>query len=492
MSNNLKDLAISGLFWSLILRYSQQLIVFSVAIVLARILLPAEFGIVSMLGVFMALAQTFLDFGISAALIQRQDIDQRDLSTVFYLNILTGFVLTLILFLSAPLIANFYSEPELVGITRFMSLNFIIISFGIVQNTLITKRVDFKIRMKISLPSLIISGVVAVYLAFNGFGVWSLAIQVVLQSFLHLIFLWYVEKWRPTLQFSISSIKKIIGFSANIFGSSMLDTFFKKLDVLLVGKFFNPADLGFYTRAVGLQQLPIRNTHASIKQVMYPVLSKMQDDNVRLKRAIRKIIKVVAFVGFPMLLGMLVVADPLIRVLITEKWLPSVKYLQLLCIGGLVYSISAVNLNILLVKGKADIFLKLEIVKKIMTMAGLFIGILWGIMGLIIGRIIVGWFAFILNIHYSGKQINYTVIEQLKDLLPYFILSIIMAVSVYFLGTTLGDNYNLKLFVEITAGVLIYYIIAKFFKLDGLTYLSDIIKEKYSQKKLTFSVWNGK
>jgi len=488
MTKNLKDMAISGLFWSLMLRYSQQIIVFSITIILARILSPAEYGIMAMLGVFMALSQTFLDFGISSALIQRQDITQKDLSTVFYLNIITGSVLTLILFFSAPVIANFYSKPELVNITKFMSLNFIIISFGIVQNTLITKRIDFKRRMKISLPSLVISGTIAIILAVKGFGVWSLAIQSVLHRFSNTIIIWFIEKWRPSLQFSINSIKKIIGFSVNMFGSGLLDTIFRKLDILLIGKFFSAVDLGFYSRAIGLQQMPIRNTHAALKQVTFPLLSKIQDDDIRLKRVFRKIIKVVAFIGFPMLLGMLVVADPLIRVLITEKWLPSVKYLQLLCIGGLTYSISAMNLNILLVKGKADIFFKLEIVKKIMILVGIFIGLFWGIMGLIIGRMIVGYFAFILNIYYSGKQINYTVIEQLKDLLPYLMVSIIMAISVYFLDISfVGDNFALKLLLEITTGVLIYYLIARFTRLDGLIYITEIIKEKITKKRLSLS-----
>ena len=473
MLNSLKDKTIRALIWSLSGQFGQQIVVFTISIILARLLEPYQFGLIGILSIFVALAQTLLDFGFGSAIVQRQNLEQKDLSTIFFFNVSTGIILCLILFSTAPLIASFFNNPQLSILARVLSLNFVVNSFGIVHGAILVKKIDFKTQVIIRLISILISGTIAITLAFNGCGIWSLVVQTISQNIVNTVLLWIINDWRPSFVFHYKSLKEIFGFSANIAGSSIINVIFEKLDLLLIGKLYVPVDLGFYTR---LQMLPIKNTYRVLRRVMFPVLSKIQNDLEQLKSVYTKVVRAVAFVSFPLMFGLLVVADPLVRVLLTDKWLPTVKYLQLLCLGGFLYPLSAINLNILIVRGRADIFFRLEVVKKIILVIAIIIGLNWGIIGLVSAKVIASYIAFYLNIHYSGNMINYGTFRQLKDLFPYFVLSIIMALLTYVVGLSI-DNQSMKLIVEIFTGVAIYYLLCKFFKLQAMQDTIRIIKE---------------
>ncbi|MBC8213908.1 MAG: MOP flippase family protein [Candidatus Marinimicrobia bacterium] len=476
MLDNLKNKTIRAFFWSLSGQLGQQSIVFVISVILARLLEPYQFGLIGILSIFVALANTLLDFGFGSAIVQRQNLEQKDLSTIFYFNVGTGICLSLILFFTAPLIASFFEIPQLSILARVLSANFIINSLAIVHGAILVKKIDFKTQVLIRLFSIVISGTIAITLAINGWGVWSLVIQTISQNILNTILLWVISDWKPSAIFRFKSLKEIFGFSANIAGSSIINVIFDKLDIILVGKLYAPTDLGFYTRAMSLQMLPIKNTYRVLRRVMFPVLSKIQNDLERLRSVYVKVIHVVAFISFPLMFGLLVVANPLVRVLLTDKWLPVVKYLQLLCLGGFLYPLSAINLNILLVKGRADIFFRLEIVKKVILTIAIIIGLKWGIVGLISAKVITSYIAFYLNIKYSGNMINYSITQQLKDLFPYFVLSIIMAMLTYAVGLSF-DNQTVKLVIEIFTGVIIYYLLCKLFKIQALRDTIHIIKD---------------
>ncbi len=476
-----KAKAVSGVLYTFLQQFSGQGIGFLVSIVLARILLPEEFGVIAMITVFMGIGNTLVNGGLTSSLIRTSEADQKDFSTVFFFNLLGSILVYLLLFISAPLIADFFEEPILLNLTRLYGVTFIINAFSTVQTTRLTQKMDFKTQLKVSIPSLIGSGVLGIVLAYWGFGVWSLVWMYISQAFLNSLQLWLVTNWKPSLIFDVSKFKYHFNFGYKILFSGLLDTIFKNSYSIVIGKIFSPALLGYYSRANTVVQLPVSNISGALSKVTYPLFSKFQDDDVRLKNVYKKILQMVTFVLAPVLMLLAVLGEPFFRFLFTEKWLPSVPYFQILCISGLLYPFHSYNLNILNVKGRSDLFLKLEIYKKIILVISIAISIPYGILGLLWARVGASVLGLIINTHYSGRFINYNLFQQMKDVSSIFILVIITGFMIrglddILLKRELSDL--IRIIVGLGIGSIFYVLVAYLLKYPSINEFKNIILKK--------------
>jgi len=483
MSDGLKSRTLNALFWSFLERFGQQGIQFIIGIILARLLLPEQFGLIAMLAIFMAIAQSFINSGFGQALIQKQGATHIDECSIFYFNILVGFLAAGLLCLAAPWIAGFYNQPLLVPLTCALSLNLIINAFGLVQTTLLTKHIDFKTQLKVSVIATVISGTIGVTMALNGFGVWSLVAQSLSSNLFRTALLWLFNPWRPSLVFSFVSLRGMFAFGSRLLASGLLDTVFRNIYLVVIGKLFSPADLGFYSRAKGLQQLPVSNISTIIGRVTFPVFSSVQDDKTRLKRGVRKALTMLVMINFPMMVGLAIVAKPLVLLLLTEKWAPCIPYLQLLCVVGMLYPLHIINLNVLTAQGRSDLFFQLEILKKILVVIAIAVTYRWGIIAMIYGQIATSCLAYLLNSYYTGKMLDYPITEQIQDLIPSLALAGIMGLGVYALKYAPIINQSALLSVQITTGIVIYTGICYIFRISCFMEVIEIVKSKLLNHK---------
>lgn len=415
--------------------------------------MPSEFGLIGMVSVFVGVSGVFVNCGFGEALIQKRDATLKDESSVFYVNVFLGLIASLCLFVAAPWIAHFYEQPALLQLTRWMALNIVVGSFGVVQTMLLTKKLDFKTQIKISIISAISSGTIAILMALNGFGVMSLVAQTMIGTFLSTIMLWVFQGWRPILSFSLDSLKTMFPYGSRLFVSGLLNSIFIEIYSIIIGKLYDPAVLGFYTRARQLQQLPVDNISGIVGRVSFPVFASIHEDKIALKRGVRKGLKGLAWLTFPIMVGMGLTARPLVLVLLTDKWEPCIPFIRLLCVYGALYPLSLIHVNALSAQGRSDLFLKVEIIKKVLVIVGIVATFHFGVTGLLVGNIAVGILSYYLNSHYSARLIEYSWKEQILDLLPYVGLSALMGVFVF--GSSflpLRGNISL-LSIQIIVGV---------------------------------------
>ena len=487
--SKLKKQAIRGILWSFLEAVGQRGIQFIVGIILARLLLPEEFGLIGMITIFIAISQTFLDSGFGAALIQKAEISNKDTSSVFYFNIIIGIIAALTLCFVSPWVASFYDQPLLTPLLRVMSTILIINSFGLVQIVLLRKEVNFKTYTKAVLIASGLSGLIGVGMAWSGYGVWSLAFQQISAALILVILLWKFNPWRPTKEFSFSSLRQMFNFGSKLFASGLLNTIFENIYLIIIGKIFSPADLGYFTRAKNLQQLPSRTISGIVARVAFPVFSKIQDDTERIKRGMKKALTVLVFINFPLMVGLAITAKPVVIVLLTEKWLPCVKYLQLLCMVGMLFPLHLINLNVLQAMGKSDLFLRLEIIKKVLTTISICITWRWGISAMIIGQIITSLFSYYLNAYYNRRLVNYSIWEQIHDLAPYLFNAIIMGCTCQLINLLPFTNSIFLLLLQVTAGIFVYILLCHKIKLAAYVEIKQLffqympIKTRYSQVK---------
>lgn len=465
MSDNINNRTAIALLWSGIERLGFQAINLVVQIILARLLLPNDFGLVGMLVVFVSVSQAIIDGGFGEALIQRKNATPKDYSTIFYFNLSVSVFCYLLLVLFAPNIAAFYNEPRLVLLTRVVGLNLIINAIGQIQYTLLVKNIEFKTISKVRLISVVFSGILGVALAYWGVGVWALVIFTLASNLFRSILLWVFNKWRPGLIFSMESLNQLFPFGSKLFISTIIADLFENIYLIVIGKFFSAKDLGFYTQAKTFQLVPVVTFSLIVENVIFPTLSRYQDDIDMLKRGFSKAMKLQVFINFPVMLGLMVVAKPLILLLLTDKWLTSVLYLQLLCVCGLFYPIGVTNMNVFKVTGRSDLYLRLTIISRVLTVISIVIGLQWGIVGLIVGRMLNSMITSTIAICFSGKLIKYHLGEQLMDILPILFAAAVMAAVVYLIGQL--DHYSLlsQLLVQILSGALVY---------SGMSYLLRI------------------
>lgn len=480
---SLKQKTVSGLLWSSIDLLTSQGLTFVVGIILARLLSPREFGLIGMITVFIAISTSFINSGFSNALIRKRNCTETDYSTVFYFNLFAGIFFFLILFFSASAIAGFFKEPELKTILQVLGVVLIIDSLSIIQKTILTKRIDFKLQTRISIISSLGSGFIALYMAFTGFGVWSLVAQRLSRQALNTLFLWIWNRWRPLLVFSTQSFKELFGFGSKLLVSGLINTLYNNIYYLIIGKYFSAQELGFYTRADEFKRMPSESIDGMISRVSYPVLATMQDNIPQLKANYKTLIRSTMFITFVLMMGMAAVAEPMIIALIGEKWRPSIIYLQMLSFVGMMYPLHSLNLNMLQVQGRSDLFLKLEIIKKVLAVPTIIIGVFWGIKMMIAGMMVNTLIAYYLNSYWSGPKIGYPMKEQIQDILPSFGLALLMAAFVFGLGLILPFNYLGVLIVQITAGAAFVILFCEIFKFRDYLFVKNTLVEKLKDIK---------
>ena len=477
--DSLKNKTKKGLAWSMIERFATQGVQFLFGIILARLLSPDDYGIIAMPLVFLAIAQCIIDSGFSTALIRKPELTEDDLSTAFYFNIGVGILCYAVLFFTSPLIAVFYHTPILSSLLKVTALAVLFNPLCAVQQAILTRKIDFKTQAIVSLSGAVVSGIVGLYMAYNGFGVWSLVFQQVGGYVMRTILLWVLGKWKPKRKWSWESFHYLWGFGSKMLGSGLLDTIYNNIYPIVIGKYFSAQDLGNYTRAQQFSSLPSSNVTGVLQRVTFPVLSSIQNEDERLAKNYRKILKLSAFLVFPMMLMLSAIANPLVRILLTDKWIGCVVLLQIICFQMMWYPIHAINLNLLTVKGRSDLFFRLEIFKKIMGVCIMFITIPHGIIWMVSGGIVSSMLSLIINTYYTGKLINVGYFKQMGDLLPIFGVSFIMWLIVHAI-ISLSSNLYCQLVLGISLGAIVYLIGAKIFLKvefnDALSMVPDKIK----------------
>ena len=464
LKDDLKSKTKKGFAWSAIERFATQGIQFFFGILIASMLSPQDYGIIAMPLVFLALAQVFIDSGFSNALVRKPQIEETDLSTAFYFNIVVGVICYGILFIASPWIANFYNTPVLNSILKVTALATLFNPLCAVQQAILTKQIDFQTQAKVSVIAALVSGIVGLTLAYLGYGVWALVFQQVVSALIRTILLWTLSKWIPITGWSQNSFEYLWGYGSKILAVGILDTMFNNIYPLVIGKFYNAKDLGNYTRAQQFADLPVANVTGVLQRVTFPVLSAIQYEDERLKNNYLRLLRITAFVMFPMMFALAILAKPLILVLLGEKWLGCVVLLQIFCFAKIWTPINAVNLNLLQVKGRSDLFLKLEIYKKIIIILAMFITIPQGIFWMVGGTVVTTFIAFIINTYYTRKLINIGLCAQICEFIPITITTFFM-VGCIFLVFCISDNIYLRLFGGLVVGISIYVSLAKIFKL---------------------------
>lgn len=466
--DNLKEKTLTGLFWNLAERVGVRIVQFIPTIILARLLSPEEFGLVGMLIVFILLAQAFLDGGFGTALIQKKDSDFTDECSIFYFNLLIGGLLVFGLYFAAPLIAAFYAQPLLTPLTRWLSLDILLKSSSLLQTTLLIRRLDFKTQLKANLMATLLGGAAGIVAAYAGLGVWSLVIQTLTGSALSSLSLWLMSPWRPGFRFSLRALKSMFVFGSNMLFSSLLSTLFDNLYQIFIGKLFSASSLGYYTRANSLKMMVIDTTSSSFSRVLFPAMASIQDDTERLRQAYRKSVLLITFVHFPLMLGLAATAAPLINFLFSEKWGESVLYFQLMCLATLLYPLHVINLEVLKVKGRSDLFFRLEVIKRTLIIVMILFTVRWGIIAMLIGQIINSMIAYFLNAYFTKRLIGYPIATQLADIAPNLGISVLMAGAMFFLsGLAQWPDWALLL-MQASGGVLAFLGLAWLCKSDSL------------------------
>ncbi|NMA23592.1 MAG: lipopolysaccharide biosynthesis protein [Spirochaetales bacterium] len=472
---------ISSLLWKLLERGGTQGIQFIVQIILARLLLPEMYGTVALVTVFITLAQVFVQSGLGTALIQKKEADNVDFSSVFYLSLGLAGVLYTLLFIFAPVISRFYHDAELIPVLRVLG---IILFFGAVngiQNAWVSRHMMFKELFKRSIGALLISGTAGIIAAYAGLDIWALVIQQLTNQAAVTVIMWFTVKWRPIRAFSLDKVKALFSFGWKLLLSSLLDQLYRDLRTLVIGRIYSSSTLGFYNKGEQFPKIIVSNINGSIQAVMLPALSAHQDDRQRVKAMMRRAIKTSSFIMFPMMVGMAVVAEPMVRLLLTEKWLPAVPFLQVFCFTYMLWPIHTANLQAINALGRSDIFLKLEIIKKIVGIVILVVSVPMGVYAIALGGVVSGISSSFINAWPNKKLLNYSYAEQLKDIAPALGLSLLMGAIVYLVGTFPTADWQ-KLMVQVPVGAVAYIIASKIAKVESMHYLHNVLKSALSRK----------
>ena len=477
MSDSLKKKTAVGVLWSGVERFSAQGIRFLVVIVLARLLTPKDFGLIAMMAIFLGLAQSLVDSGFSQALVRKQDRTETDNCTVFYFNIVVGLILYLILYITAPFVSSFYDEPQLTKIMRVVSTVVIINSFSVVQRALFTTSVNFKVQAYATIFSAVLSGIIGIIMAYQGFGVWTLVAQQIIAAFINTLALWFYSSWRPVLLYSWRSFRELFSFGSKMLLSGLLDTVYVNLYRIVIGKIYNATNLGYYNNAQHFAELPSSNITSILQRVTYPVLCSIQGEKKRLVKVYRQLLRLSAFIVFPLMCTLAAVASPLIDVLLGEKWHFVATLLVPLCFGMMWYPIHAINLNLLMVAGRSDLFLKLEVIKKILGVTILVSSIPFGLVMMCYATIASSLLCLFINTYYTKKLIGVGFFMQIYDIMPTLILSIsmwcIVSVVDSFITSILG-----QLIFGLLLALAIFIVSVRVFDFKELSYLNNYIRHR--------------
>lgn len=472
--NELNSKVFSSLIWKFLERGGTQGIQFIIQIFLARLLSPDDYGIIALITVFIALANVFVQSGFNTALIQKQNADEKDFSSVFYMSLLVAGILYVLLFLLAPLIASFYEIKELVNIIRVLSITLFFGAFNSIQNAIVSRRMDFKKLFYSSLGAVIISGITGVIFAYKGFGVWALVFQQLINQIFICIILFFTVKWYPKLLFSFERLRVLFSFSGKLLCSALLDTGYREITNLIVGKVYSPATLGYYNRGYQFPSLVVSNFNGSIQSVLFPALASIQDNKIRVKELTRRAIVTSSYIIFPLMIGLGVIAEPMVKLLLTEKWLPCVPFLRIFCLSFALWPIHTSNLQAINAMGRSDIFLKLEIIKKVLGVLTICFTARYSPLIMAFGILISSILGSFINASPNKKLLNYSYLEQIKDILPSLLLSIIMGILIYPIVFLKFSNI-ITIFLQVILGAVVYIVLSYLLKLECFMYLLNII-----------------
>lgn len=467
---------IKSFLWKLFERLSVQLIQFVVTIVLARLLLPTEYGIVALIAIFIQLCDVIIDGGLNTALIQKKDADNNDFSTIFFFSLALAILLYGLMFFSAPLIAGFYKQPELVPVIRVLSLSLPFYAFNSIQRAYVSKNMLFQRLFYSSLGAVVLSGITGILMAYKGYGVWALVAQNISSQFFTTLIMWFTVRWRPILTFSVERFKGLFDYGWKILGASFITTLFVNIRKLVIGKFYAPASLAYYEKGEQLPGLVMNNIFTSVQTILLPTFSDSQDDRTRVKSMMRRSTKLSCFFIYPLMVGMIVAAKPLVVFLLTEKWLPVVPFVQILCIANFFRPITISNWEAIKALGYSDITLKLEIVKKVVDIIILIVSAMINVYAIAWGCVLFNFICVFINLAPNKKLLNYGVGEQVKDAVPTLLIALVMGVSVYWIQLLALPNVVIIL-LQTILGAIVYAGLSRLFKEESFMYVIQMIRD---------------
>lgn len=474
----------TNLFWRLAERFGTQGVTLLVSVILARLLDPEVYGTVAIITVITTILQVFLDGGFSMALIQIKDADDLDFSSVFYFNVVFGVIVYALLFSTSPLIAKFYKMPGLTPVIRVLGLTLIIFSLKSVQQAYVSRHMMFRKFFFATLGGTIGAAVIGILLAYLGYGVWALAAQHLFNMLVDTVILWFMVKWRPKPVFSLERLKRLLTFGWKLLVSYLLDTIYRDIRQLIIGRMYSSNDLAFYNQGKKYTYAIVTNINASIDSILLPAMSKAQDDVEQVKRMTRRAITTSTYIMMPMMMGISVCAKPLVELILTEKWLPCVPYMRIFCITYAFYPIHTANLNAIKSLGRSDLFLKLEVMKKMLGTIILIAAMWWGPLVMAYSSLFASVFSQLINSWPNRKLLNYKYSEQIKDIIPQIVLSYVMG-AVVFCVSLLGLSNVVTLAIQIPLGIVIYLVGSKMLHIESFEFILSVSKQFGSKKKKT-------
>ena len=484
MSDNLKEKTIAGMLWSSVGRFGTMLINFLSNLVLARLLMPDDFGCIAMLYVFIAVSAIFVNGGLGMALVQRKNPTHIDYTTVFYWNLVFSLLFYLLLFFTAPAIARFYAMPQLSAVLRVQSITLLIQAFAIVQATQLQKQMRFRELSIRNLIAAIIGTVIGIVMAFCGFGVWSLVASSLCSAVAGVLLLWRMSSWRPTWEFSWQTLGSLFSFGGLILLSNLVETIYTNLQRLIIGKVFTAGDLGYYNQAKKLEEVPTTTLSAIVNEVSFPVFSQLQDDRDKLVSALRKNIKAVTYLNFPLMSLLIVIAHPVIILLYSMKWEASVPYFQILCLYGFLYTLNTLNTNIVKSLGKGLLFFFLQLSKRLLGIGMIIVGVKWGgIMGMLWSIALFGVLCYVINAIVVGHLVQYGLFRQFFDWLPCLLVTAFATGATWLMGHFCPINEYLLMLLQILLFGVLYLVVSHGFKLEAFAMYRDIVISKWNRFK---------
>ena len=476
-----KGNVIKSFLWKLLERFSVQGLGLCITLVLARILSPSDYGTVAIITVFVNLANVIIDGGLNTALIQKKDTDSLDYSTIFFSSILLSIVLYALLYVTSPWIAEFYDTPELADMIRILGVILVFEAVNSIQRAYVSKMMLFRRLFYSSFFALLVSGSLGIYLALNGYGVWALISQQMTCVLVTTIIMWFTIKWRPILAFSFERFKKLFDYGWKIFGLNFITTLYLNIRSLIIGKFYSPADLAFFERGHTLSGMVVQNINTSLQTILFPVLSNSQNDKVRIKSLVRKSTGMTCLLVFPALIGLISISKPLVLLILTEKWLPAVAYIQIYSIAYMLFPIQVANMEAIKAMGYSGMSLKLEIIKKVVETTILIVSVFMGVIAIAWGVVFFNFICLFINLYPSKKYLDYGVFEQVKDVVPTSLCAIMMGFSIYWIQY-LPIHLLLVLMLQMIMGVLVFGLFCHLSQNESFLYVKSLITEKLKRK----------
>jgi len=476
----------AGLFWSYAERFLSQIVTTIVSIVLARLIDPVNHGVISVVMIFISICEVFVTSGFGNALVQKKDADDLDFSSIFYFSLGVAIALCALLFSTAPVIGRFYEMPLLSPVIRVMAFRLILSSVNSIQRAYVSKRMEFRKFFRATIIATLLSAVVGVGMAYAGYGIWALVAQYMVHSAVGTITLFLTIDWRPKKMFSVERTKELVSFGWKMLASSLLETIYNNLRSLVIAKKFTEEDLAFYDKGKHFPELIVLNVNSSIMSVIFPAIANVQDDRERVKQMTRRAIRVSIFIMCPLLLGLMMVSEPVVRILLTDKWLPSVPYMQIACLNCLLYPIHTANLQPIIALGRSDIYLRLEIIKKVFGIGILIITLVFfdSVLAIAAGTLVFSVIALVINSSHNKELFGYSLRQELRDIFPSLLLGAAMCVVVWLVGL-LSMPLIPELILQILAGAVFYIVTARLFRMESFFYIINIAKGFLRRKRGT-------